>query len=398
MNTTIDEIRLKVSQINEALRAAEVDSLLLSSVPNCLYLLGSVFQGYIYIHVEEELPLLFVERPTHVLEGFPEDRLFSVRKPELIPDLLSERGRSISNTTALELGYLPVTDYQRLSKLSPNGVSGLDASVLMRQVRSLKTAHEIADIRRLAQLHMEIYKLVPTLYEEGMTECDLQHAIEYQMRRRGSIGLFRAFGARTEIFMGNIISGRNADNPAPYDFTMGGRGTYAMPMGASDEVIMPGTTVMVDMSGNYGVYQTDITRTYYLGSLPPEVHKAHQISKELQQWFASYAKEGAAVSEVFNHSAKVAEEAGLADYFMGHANKVKFVGHGVGIEINEVPVLTARSKEIFRSGMVIAFEPKFVFPQVGAVGVENTYIIGEEGAESITPLPEELIPLMQENS
>lgn len=79
---------------------------------------------------------------------------------------------------------------------------------------------------------------------------------------------------------------------------------------------------------------------------------------------------------------------------MGHNNQVKFVGHGVGIEINEQPVLTARSKETFRSGMVIALEPKFVFPEVGAVGLENTFIIGENGAENITPLPEELTPLV----
>lgn len=397
MNTTIDEIILKTDKIKAALQAASIDSLLLGSVPNFLYLTGSVAQGYIFIHKDEELPLLFLERPTYVLEGYPEELIFNVRKPELIPDLLKGRGLAISSTTALELGYLPVTDYQRLSKLSPEGVSSVDASSLMRSVRSIKTEQELTAIRHLAEVHMEIYRLVPELYQSGMSELDLQHQLEYQMRRRGSIGLFRSFGARSEIFMGNVISGRNADNPAPYDFTMGGKGTFAMPMGASNQEIAPNTTVMVDMSGNYGVYQTDITRTYYLGTLPEEVHKAHQLSMELHKWFQTYAKEGAPVAEVFNHCATRAEEEGLSNYFMGHANKVKFVGHGFGIEINEVPVLTARSRDTFRSGMTIALEPKFVFPEVGAVGLENSYIIGTEGAENITPLPEELTPLCQDD-
>lgn len=397
MNTTLDEITLKTNKIKEALQSQQIDSVLLGSVPNFLYVTGSVAQGYIFIHKDEPLPLIFIERPTYVLEGYPEALIYNVRKPELIPDLLKERGLAISSSTALELSYLPVTDYQRLSKLSPEGVSSVDASTLMRGVRSIKTEQELTAIRHLAQVHMEIYRIVPELYERGMTELDLQHHLEYQMRRRGSIGLFRSFGARSEIFMGNVISGSNADNPAPYDFTMGGKGTFAMPMGASGQEILPNTTVMVDMSGNFGVYQTDITRTYYIGTLPEQVVKAHQLSIELHRWFQGYAKEGAPVAEVYNHCVARAEEEGLSDFFMGHINKVKFVGHGFGIEINEVPVLTARSRDVFRNGMSIAFEPKFVFPEVGAVGVENSYIIGIDGAENITPLPEELTSLCQED-
>ncbi len=92
MNTTIDEIILKTDKIKAALQAASIDSLLLGSVPNFLYLTGSVAQGYIFIHKDEALPLLFLERPTYVLEGYPEELIFNVRKPELIPDLLKGRG------------------------------------------------------------------------------------------------------------------------------------------------------------------------------------------------------------------------------------------------------------------------------------------------------------------
>lgn len=393
MNTTLQEIIIKVGKIHSALKKQGLQNILLRSVPNCLYITGSVSQSFILVDRSRELPIIFLERPTGTLEGYPEKLIYSVRKPELIPGILSELGLALSNQTALELGYLPVTEYQRLSKLSPNGMSEVDGSALMRNVRSIKTEAELTEIRRVAEIHAEIYRLVPEFYRPGITELELQHELEYQMRRRGSIGLFRAFGARMEIFMGNVISGDNADNPAPYDFTMGGQGVFAMPMGASGQEILPGTTVMVDMSGNYGVYQSDITRTYYTGELPEEVIRAHDLSIEFHRWFENYAKHGAAVSEVYNHFHKRVEEEGFTDYFMGHNNQVKFVGHGVGIEINEPPVLTARSKENFQTNMVIALEPKFVFPEVGAVGFENTYIIGKEGAENITPLPEELIPL-----
>ena len=90
---------------------------------------------------------------------------------------------------------------------------------------------------------------------------------------------------------------------------------------------------------------------------------------------------------------EMTEEVGLEDYFMGHNQKAGYIGHGVGIEVNEAPVLAPRSREILEKGNVIALEPKYVIPQVGAVGVESTYVITDEGMECITNFPEEIIEL-----
>lgn len=394
MNIKLEEIALRAQKIRTALRSSGIQNVLLRSVPAQIYLTGSVVQGYTLVDLSQELPLFFLERPTGALSGFPEDRTFLVRKPEIIPDLLAPMGLKISENTAMELGHLPVTEYNRLRRLSESGmVSNLDASVLIREVRSIKTPSELTEMRHNALIHMEIYRLVPELYRPGMTDTELQHELEYQMRRRGSIGLFRAFGPRMEIFMGNVLAGSNAVHPSPYDFTMGGAGDPILPIGASGVEIMPGTTVMVDMAGNYGACQTDITRTYFLGELPNEVIRAHQLSIELQEWFMTYAQPGAEVSEVYNHCYHRASEEGFKANFMGTEFQAKFVGHGVGIEINETPVLTPKWKGVFAEGMAIALEPKFVFENIGAVGVENTYIITPEGAENITPLPMDLLPL-----
>ena len=78
---------------------------------------------------------------------------------------------------------------------------------------------------------------------------------------------------------------------------------------------------------------------------------------------------------------------------MGHRQHAGFVGHGVGIEVNELPVIAPRSKDILEENNVIALEPKFVIPQVGAVGIENTYVVTNEGMKSITNAPEEILSL-----
>ena len=98
---------------------------------------------------------------------------------------------------------------------------------------------------------------------------------------------------------------------------------------------------------------------------------------------------------LYDVAIEMAEKAGLSDYFMGHAQKAGFIGHGVGIEINELPVLSARSKDVLEEGNVIAVEPKFVIPEVGAVGIENTYVITADGAKCLTEMPEELMQLAE---
>ena len=96
---------------------------------------------------------------------------------------------------------------------------------------------------------------------------------------------------------------------------------------------------------------------------------------------------------LYEEAIRIAGEAGLADYFMGHRQKAGFVGHGIGIEINEAPVLAPRSRDILEAGNVIAVEPKFVIPGTGAVGIENSYIITENEPMIITTAEEKIIDL-----
>ncbi|MDO4695680.1 Xaa-Pro peptidase family protein [Porphyromonas sp.] len=391
MNITKEELLLRCQKVSKALVESGCDSILLRSIPNHIYLTGSVFLGFTFLKVGHE-PIFFAEKPSQVLDGY--DRTHNIRKPEQMPEILAEYGYEITEQTCIEASTLPFAEYQRLSKLSKQGVfSFVDASVLMRNVRSIKTPTEIEIIRSAAIPHMEIYKIAPSLFKKGMTDLEWQFAIEYEMRKRGSIGVFRCFGSRMEIFMGNIAAGINANVSAPYDFTMGGAGAPAMPMGACGQPITEGMALMLDMAGNYSPYNTDITRVYACGQIEPEAVRAHNLSIEMHRYFQSHAKPGVELSEIYNHCAEMSEEAGLSRHFMGQDHQVKFVGHGVGIEINEPPVMTPRWKGVFEPGMTMAFEPKFVIAPTGALGVENTYLVTENGVENLTPLPEEIVYL-----
>ena len=107
------------------------------------------------------------------------------------------------------------------------------------------------------------------------------------------------------------------------------------------------------------------------------------------------AAPGTSCADLYNESLRIVEEAGAGPYFMGTELQAQFVGHGLGLQINELPVLMGRSKDRLQPGMVIAFEPKFVLPHIGAVGIENTYLVTETGIENLTPAPEVIIDLTQ---
>ena len=189
---------------------------------------------------------------------------------------------------------------------------------------------------------------------------------------RGGLGLMRAFGGRLEIFVGSVLAGDNADAPSAYDFALGGAGMDpSLPVGSCGAPLLPGTTVMADVSGNFTGYVSDCSRTYAVGAVPARVRRAHDVSIAICEAIAAAGVPGARCDALYALALQRAEAAGLSDHFMGFTQRAKFVGHGVGLEINELPVLAARSEMTLAADMTLALEPKFVFPGVGAVGIET---------------------------
>ncbi len=264
----------------------------------------------------------------------------------------------------------------------------------MRTLRCIKTPWEIEQFRISAKQHAKTYSEIPSCYKPGMTDLEFQYEIEQRMRKNGSIGLFRSFGANMDIYMGSVLAGDNAETPSPFDFALGGGGVTSLPLGANGTLLKEGVATMVDMAGNYTAYITDMTRIFSVGKLPELAYRAHQVSIDIQQETIIKSRPGTSCAELYNLAAGMAENEGLSNYFMGTKQQAKFVGHGIGIQINELPVLTPRSKEVLQPGMVFALEPKFVLPGIGAVGIENSFLVTDTGIEKLTYAEENIIDLL----
>jgi len=380
------ELSIRQAKIREQLVLSKVDACLLSTTVNILYANGSIFSGYYYLPLEGEA-LLFVKRPIG-LEG---DSINYIRKPEQITDILKEKGLALPKRLLLEGDEMSHGDWIRLQACFStseliNGTNDL------RKVRSIKTDYEVSLVRASALAHVQAYKRIPEVYKPGMNDVDFSIEIERLMRLEGNKGLFRTFGDM-EAFMGSVLTGDNASVASPYDFALGGAGSVSNPIGAAGHLLESGKSIMIDMCGNFSGYLDDLTRTFSIGKLTEKAYYAHQVSIDIQNRLQEEMKEGAVCEDLYNLSLQMAMEAGLADCYMGIKQQAKFVGHGVGLVINELPVLALRSKEILRPNMTIAIEPKFVIEGVGAVGVEDTYLVGKTGSEKLTVLDDSIIDL-----
>jgi Xaa-Pro aminopeptidase len=387
-NAILPELRKRWSNIQSKMNETTADACLIGGNVNLFYVADRVFSGFCYLGKEGD-PLFFVKRPIN-LKG---ENVVYIRKPEDIPAILNERGIALPKTLLLETDELSYNEIIRLqTALSAEKI--LNGTSILRAVRTIKSNFEIDLLRQSGKLHADCYRKVPSLYTNGMSDLDLSIEIEKVFRQHGSLGYFRVFGNSMEIFMGSILAGKNAEAASPYDFAMGGAGIHrSLPVGCNGTILTDGMAVMVDMGGTFTGYISDMSRIFSVGKLSDLAYKAHQVSIEIHREIEMMAKPGVSTAELYQLAYEKAHKAGLEDYFMGYKQQAGFVGHGVGIEINESPILAPRSKEILTNGHVFALEPKFVIPGTGAVGIENTYAVNANGIENLTILEEAIIQL-----
>lgn len=381
----IGDFRIKWNRIRENMLKEGADGCLLNVGINLFYTTGLNYNGYFYLPAEGE-PWFFVKRPN----GLTGDNVVYIRKPEQLPEVFAANGLKMPEKLMLEADELTYSEYMRLlSAFRPKETA--NATAMLRKIRQIKTPYEISETRRCAALHAAAYSEIAECFRPGMTDLQFQYEIERRMRIHGSLGLFRTFGANMDIFMGSILAGDNAQTPSPFDFALGGGGEDpSCPIGANGTPLLDGTAILIDMAGNFSPYMTDMSRVFAVGKLADEAYRAHQVALQIQSAVEEISRPGTPCADIYNISVKIAAQEGFSDKFMGTKQQAKFVGHGVGLQINELPVLTPRSKDTLEEGMIFALEPKFVIPQTGAVGIENTYLVTHDGIEKLTIFPEEI--------
>ncbi|MDR2053136.1 MAG: M24 family metallopeptidase [Treponema sp.] len=332
---------------------------------------------------------LFVDSPEQPAESAPDEEIMPiVSYRDLTGKFTGAFRPSVEpGSVYIEGDTMPAAVLERLSKYFPApSPAFLDA--VIRTVRSVKSEAELDLIRLSGRRHRVLLEeRVPALLREGMSEAEFLGAIAVEMYGLGYQGLARFHQAQTEIAIGQIGFGINSLYPSRFDGPGGMKGGgAAVPLGAGGTLLKKGDAVFVDIAFGMKGYHTDKTQVYFFGAEPPgEFKKAHRFCIEIQKRAAERLVPGEIPSKIYRDITASLDESEL-DCFMGvdNAHRVKFLGHGTGLNVDDFPVIAKGFDEPLEENMVIALEPKKGVKGIGLSGVEDTYIVKPGGAQCVT--------------
>jgi Xaa-Pro dipeptidase len=377
----------RVVRLQETLREKGLAGALLLAAVDVLYYSGTRQNGALWVPAEAA-PILLVRKS--FARARAEGAIRDVRPFPPSKELAEALGAAGKVGTPFDAAPQATLDWWR-KQLS--AATLVDLSAAVRAQRAVKSPMEVAAQRESAARLGAVFAEIPTFLRAGMRELDLSVEIESRLRRAGAEGAPRMRGFNNEMWMGIAVAGAGAAEPGCFDGPVVGQGLHAAyPAGSSEREIRRDEPVLFDFCCIYKGYVSDMTRVAVVGELPPELVRAHQVAIAIQDEVAAGLRPGAIPQELWERARARAEREGLGDRFMGPpGDQARFVAHGLGLELDELPILAPGFKEPLVAGQVLAVEPKFVFPGLGAVGVENDYVVAEAGGERLNALPDAIM-------
>jgi Xaa-Pro dipeptidase len=383
--TPSSELDHRIGALQTKMAGDDIDGILIIQNADLFYFSGSAQQAHLYIPAAGH-PLLMVRKDFERARAESAlERIVPLTSPRRIPDILADHGCRLPKTLGLECDVLPANLYFTYQKIFA-GCRITDAAPLVRLVRAVKSEYEIGIITRAAEFADQVAAAMPALLEEGIPEIKLAGRIEAKARELGHQGFIRMRLWGSEMFYGHLMSGPSAAVPSYLASPTGGRGTSpAFAQGAGFRPIRRNEPVLLDYVFACDGYLADHTRIFAIGSLPDDLKQAHAVMLSIQEIVKAAAQPGVPAGALYDLAVARAAERGLGEYFMGAGDqKIRFIGHGIGIELDEFPFLASGQELALETGMVVALEPKVVLPGKGVVGIENTHVVQADGLRQLT--------------
>jgi Xaa-Pro aminopeptidase len=356
------------NQLREHLSTTRFDALLISHLPNIRYLCGFTGSaGFLLIDDSGSQFLTDVRYDTQARQEVKGAKVVIARKPvlhELADLIVRRRKRSRRWAVGVEGDHISLSQEKRLNVVLPSGVRLRSSAPVVERMRMVKDAEELEKLRRAVHLGAILFGRALETLRPGVKETEVAAEMEYAARRSGA-----------------------AEMSFPTIIASGARS--ALPHGrASAQEIRAGAFVVCDFGVILGGYCSDQTRTVWVGkssAAPKTARHAYDSVLAAQLAAISIVRPGISVAEVDAAARRVLKKAGLGRYFT-HST-----GHGVGLEIHEIPRVAGGQKEILRPGMVITIEPGVYFPRKWGVRIEDMVAVSESGCEVLTPTSKDFL-------
>ncbi len=282
-----------------------------------------------------------------------------IRKKSLAEELATLANRLRLNKVALQPDYLTLAQRKPLAKhLGAKRLLKTDDGLL--QQRAVKDADEVKAIRKALAIQQQAFRETCQFMKHGQTENEVAAYLEYRMRALGADGV---------SFPSIVAADANGSLP------------HAVPGKAK---IKAGGSVLIDWGARYNGYCSDMTRVVALGKMKPKIEEVYQIVLDAQMAAIEAIEPGKKLSEIDKVARDVITKAGYGDQF-GHS-----LGHGLGLDIHEQPVLSGKAKGVLVPGHVVTVEPGIYLPGVGGVRIEDDVLVTPKGHKVLSDLPKSL--------
>jgi Xaa-Pro dipeptidase len=387
-----EEIEKRLKKLRNELAKRGWDAALVVHNVDLLYFSGTMQNALLFVPRDGEEILLVKKYEERAQRESAVAQVISFSSWNEMPSLIAEHHGRTPKKMGIELDVLPARDYMRLQGIFTK-VEIADSSSMIKAIRKIKSPYEIGLMKQAGKIGKIVYAEVPRVLKEGMTEIELAGILVAVAMRHGHQNYLHMRAFNSYAYSWHVLSGYTGGMLSYIDAPMGGMGlSPSFPVGASQKRIKAHEPILIDFGICYNGYQIDETRMFSVGALPKQFMDAYLATREIETAMQAAARPEVSCHELFRTGWEVAQRLGYAEQFMGPPDyKTRFIGHGIGLEIDEYPFIAQGHDYPLEEGMTFALEPKMVFPGEGAVGTENTFMVCKGGVEKLTPAEEALI-------
>jgi Xaa-Pro aminopeptidase len=392
MKETMGRYENRIKLLQGKIQELELYGALLFYSRDVLYYTGTAQPSYLVVLPQDYF--LFVRSGFEfaVRDAFiPKENIREERSLENVYRELFSKSPE-NKKVGTELDILPADQLFKYQEAFP-GYEFVSISPVVLEQRKKKDGVEVAGIRKACEAVHRGHMAVLETLREGTTELELAAAVENAHRLAGHEGIF--FIRQPDFFMsrGPISSGPNLYNVSGVVYTITGVGLSAsVPAGPSTRAISKGEAVIVDIPVLVEGYHADQTRSYVLGKANKGIKTLYRHLKEIADYLIQTIKPGLTCRDIYAVAIEKSKEIRVSDAFLnfGKGRKSHMIGHGVGLELNEPPILSAHDPSEISDGFVLALDMHMMDDTAGVVKLEDMILVNKSGNEILTKSPRDL--------
>ena len=393
----VSELAFRQARLADLMREAGMAGALIQHPVDLYYFAGGRQDGSMFIpatgapgslEAGGDGPVSFVRRSLQraQFEGGGDDAPHLVQPfPRLSTFASTLAAMGVTSAPGLQAGEAPASFIARFSNALSSLGDAPDVTSLVHRQREVKSAWELEMMETAASVQFRMFEAVQAVGGEGMSELDMVAAAEAVSRSEGFGGTVQMRRYPLQCDRGVIVAGRAGGIPSFFDSAVGGTGPHPLSgMGAGFTRVKANEPVLVDLVHAHRGYMVDATRMFVAGRLDDGWQQRLDDMVTVKEEVVDVLDQGLNCSEAWQRGASMADELGYGDHLMGMTpDQSRFLGHSIGLQLDESPVVAAGFDRPLPVGGTMAIEPKVVYAE-GSVGTEDTWVRDEEGLRPLT--------------